>query len=124
MSQGKSISGTRALPHWEQRKKAPDTRGAVERAVAQAWAQENVRRRSLNFGRVPIDDLCPTLKRGKNGEVVLDDQALRAINSTIQYLFGTNVGRAVAEQLFAVESEVFQAKKAKKERARKPVVAY
>jgi hypothetical protein len=49
---------------------------------------------------------------------------LSAVARISQYLFGTSVGRAVAEQLFAVESKVFQAEQAKKERGRKPVVAY
>ncbi len=99
----KSVSGEKALPKYEARKKMTDMRAKVEREVARAWAQMNVRKPFLNGGSVIVDDLCP--KTGKNGKA-LDANALMAVNSTIQWLFGTNVGRAIAEQLLRIEREV------------------
>ena len=102
MNQEKSVSGTKALPRYESRKDAADFRGQVERAVAAAWAKENVRIPMINRGAVPVDMLC-TKVRGPGGKEQFDANTMMAINSTIQWLFGTNCGRTVAEKLLAIE---------------------
>jgi hypothetical protein len=114
----RSASGKAVLPEWEQRLKAPDIRGEVERTVLQCWARYNVRKPWLNQGHVPIDSLCPSVKTAA-GKKVFDDNTLRAVNSTIQYLFGTNVGRSIARDLMAVEDQVFRAREERGKKAQK-----
>lgn len=112
-----SVSGTQVLPQWEKRKQMDDVRASVERAVLELWAQENVRESWRSFGKVPFDALCPKVRKVKDGVEVFDPQASMAINSTIQWLFGTSIGRACAAKLLAVEAEVFR--KARKDGSQK-----
>lgn len=101
----KSVSGTQTLPEYAQRRKAPDWRGKLEREVMCAWANRNVRNRMINAGKVPIDSLVPKVKRA-DGTKILDPTALLAVNTTIQWLFGTNEGLATARHLLLLESTV------------------
>lgn len=113
-----SVSGTLALPHYEHRKTAKDELGAVERAVAEAWAEMNIRQRHINYGAVPVDDLCVKVELG-GGKTMPDPHSLQAVNSTIQWLFATGVGRYHAKQLMAVEAAVLEERRAK-ENPRRP----
>lgn len=101
-----SVSGTDTLPHYAHRRRATDFRGSLEYAVVEKWAKMNVRDPVINRGEVPVDSLVPKVRR-VDGTKVLDPTALAAINTTMQWLFGTNGGRACAQELLALEKEVY-----------------
>jgi hypothetical protein len=101
----KSVSGTKVLPEYAKRRKAPDFRGRVERAVMREWSNDNIRHPMYNHGKVPVDWLVPLVRRA-DGSKILDPTALLAVNTTIQWLFGTNVGLGLARKLLAIEERV------------------
>jgi len=87
-----SISGSETLPRFYHRRTAGDMRGEVEYRVVELWSGINSRPVGSRR-RLPIHDVCPSVKEGK--ESIFDSRALMSINTTVQWLFGTNQGYAV-----------------------------
>jgi len=89
------------------RSKKPLGNSAREKSFAKSWDRENVRKGSLNYGRVPLDWL--TSQRGTKLLEDPRDPRAKSINATIQWL-GSTVGFCFLEKMLREAGYILRTK--------------